>query len=233
MKVDKFDNELYLHIYQDVESILSILQELKLLSNKYKDLPMQKHLVLKEDNCWSLKDKKMFVISHTNEISFLKSKNIKELKRKCHNYYCDNFIKNFISVFGNERAKEEFEIEKVWDPEINILSLDNESFHYFFMNSLTWSSLLNVRAYSQSFLFCWNKKISNVRVKSMTGIFANSLVNIKASQRSRRKLSMLVSKNQTSHLLNRFYDDLTFYSPLLSKDGQDLLRDLEFIKNLS
>ena len=185
-------------------------------------------------------------------------KNIKMLKARTHNYYCDTYMKNIISVFGNKKSWEEFNITKLWKPRIvylktkdsygsifpiqtNLLNLTrykkSYSIHgYLFQSFIYWSD--NSISVSQTYNKLKSANLIYTTQKEDLFVFDKLKYNTicyelrRPEMRSRRKLSMLINQQKYSPSVNRIIKKLNSVKSVLSEDGQKLLSDLFFVKNI-
>ena len=221
-------------------SLFNFLKEHDMLKEKYKVLT---ELIL---NTYQpllsvpakLASKMPFILAATKCEQLEKcicNNNLKLVKSRLKNYYCEDFFKKLVSVFGNEKAWNEFGITSMWKPKLSFVKIERfrpePSVPY--LKFMTYKECTHRRP---------TFRIKYVITRLLIGIrWDNSDVSIKhldslwkVNNISKIKISRTLNNPDESivnHLMSAA-DILEDNKQVLTKDGARLLKDLSLFRTL-
>ena len=163
-------------------------------------------------------------------------KDIKMLKSRAVNYYCQHHLRNMVSVFGNEKAWELFDITKKY--RCNITSVETRYYNL----PITEGVITKVNKYTSAFSLRLSHNYQSGRVKvlafdaekhkklhlKLNCLELNALFP-RALKTSRRK----IVNNTTNNSIRILHDAMKKYYFLLSEDGENLMRDIGVVRAIS
>ena len=222
----------------NMSNCLVVLNKLKLLDDKFKFL-----LTTNYYSSIEFSDKKLvrllplLLYFDTPEMKMIcnKCKNLKAFKSRCHNYYCDNYMRNMLSIFGNEKAWQEFNIQSTWKPKMHYKKVPF-SCYYGIIHNVRGTSLFKFLRYKINCISYWgnnkNLNITRIMMSKSRLIWNSDAFILHPEVRSRRKLSMLCNQQKNLKTFDSIISYLITLKDILSDDGQELLKDVTLFKNL-
>ena len=156
--------------------------------------------------------------------------NLKIVKSRAKNYYCEDLIKKLVSIFGNEKAWDEFEINNEWKPKLKFTNKSKVEYPQLVVPYFSFMKyeVDYFRRSGSSFMvsLCWaNKRI--VYIKQPFLLF-------KLNNISKRRISRVLN-NPNKKTVNDFQsisEVLEDNKDLLTEDGIILQKDLNLIRTL-
>ena len=224
------------------QSLFSFLDEHKMLKTRVKD-----YVSYGVEWCdFSLKLVKLlpffilaFRCKEINSIFSSEVKSLKMFKNRAKNYYCMSLVKKLVSIFGNERAWDEFEISSQWKPKFKFVKLD-----YYFVPC---TSLIKCCCYKQNVVFLYDIQTSTT-IESLNQDYnpidsddlsccLYDFYSTLPESRSRRKINIVLNnslrlkkRDAVSRLLNSFANiRRLFGEDIITDDGLELYKSLNML----
>ena len=158
----------------------------------------------------------------------------KLVKKRAENYYCEDFFKKLVSIFGNEKAYDEFDVSKQWKPKLSFAKRSYDCCPYILSPHFNFMQykLIN-HAGTRKVTTCWFGVIASWTKEKSPCIEQYNptcmLDNI-TKRRISRTLNKLDEKavgdfRESIHVLEN-------NKKFLSKDGIEMLKDLSLVKIL-
>ena len=164
-------------------------------------------------------------------------KSLRIFKNRAQNYYCEDLVKKLISIFGNRRAWDEFNIKSKWKPKFKFTKLN-----YYY---LPCTSLIKCCQYKDTIIAIWNESpMGSDMHKSFDdrqiACIKNSFYNVQSGLvpwRSKRKINMILNgsaKDNDKYYRKNLLSSLDTIKQLLGEDtltadGVKLYKDLNML----
>ena len=159
---------------------------------------------------------------------------IELVKERVKNYYCEDFFRKLVSIFGNEKAYEEFDISEQWKPKLSFVRKSYDccpdilSPHFNFAQY----KLINHYGIRKGIPF-WFGVIASWTNEKSPCIKQHNTTSI-LSKISKQKISRVLNKPNKKVVKNiqKAVSILKNNKKLLSEDGTEMLKDLSLIRTL-
>ena len=163
--------------------------------------------------------------------------NLNLVKNRVKNYYCEDFFKKIVSVFGNKKAWNEFKITSEWKPKFRFTrsseyETSTSSFPYFKL--ITYLVLCrrkkSLHPYKGDNLIsvCWDNNVE-------TPILIQPHILKRLDHISKKKILKVFNNNSKKKVIENFreiIEAINLNKDLLTKDGLKLQKDLNLIRAL-
>ena len=171
-------------------------------------------------------------------------KSLKMLKSRSHNYFCYNLIKDALSVFGNDAARKEFEINEAQETENDRMYITNNSYEkkiefsrdeynlsLFTFRLVNDGSVIYFHDMTNQQELFWKDENKRFEFKAKYWFIDVVVTEYNYSKwTSLNKITKTIAKKQLNVEDKRTFNDITCalntYEKFLSKDGQKLLQIL-------
>lgn len=248
-KIETSNFGTYLKVHTYSHSLFNFLNELGMLEDEYRVLTTssarkQKFVVIYVPT--RLAKKMPFILAATacKQINkcLCNTNNLYLVRNRLKNYYCEDFFKKLVSIFGNDKAWNEFEIDAKWKPKFQFVDSKNlctepaTPYFKFITYKLCSNRYRNVKGSQTTFKtrrlveMYWNNKTTTFNKR----FSLHSVVLCGAN----------ITKSMISRFINKPYEKgaqnlkealvmINANQKLLTKDGLELQKDLNMVRNLA
>lgn len=162
------------------------------------------------------------------------STSTKLVKERVKNYYCGDFFRRLVSIFGNEKACEEFDVSKQWKPNLSFIKRTYDCCPLILSPHFNFAQYKLVNHYGVRgripFWFGVIVRWTNEKplcIKQYNPTSTLSKVSKQTISKALNKPNEKVAKN-----IQKAVSILENNKKLLSEDGVELLKDLSLVRTL-
>ena len=248
-KVERSNLGTYLRVQRYSYSLIDFLNEHNMLKDEYKMLatPNVKQKVTTLYVPVKLAKKLPFILAATTcrQLSscLCNTSNLNLVKSRLKNYYCEDYFEKIVSVFGNDKAWNEFEIASQWKPKFRFVATK----HYCGVPVIPYFKFMTYNLCSRRHRVIttpyvdranllveiyWNDNKETIFERDSWTSIVLSRINMSKSRFSR----FINNPNISEKVLSDFKEAISIVDAnqkLLSKDGLKLQKDLNMIRNLA